>query len=255
MDLLRYLSSDMTIEYIIPIFLLAAGASFIQRTIGFGFGIFIMTALPFLMPSYAEAVTLSGLLSLTSATVVMIQYVKYVTWKRLLPMVAAFVVFSTAAILMLDRIEGPAMRKILGVVLIFLSLYFSFFKEKIQKLIKPDAGWMIGTGSVSGIMGGLFGMHGPPIVLYLIVSEPSKDHYMGMIQTYAVITNITMLAVRAYNGYVTPYVGTAYLYALGGLVIGVIAGNWAFSRIPNRLFTYIVYAYIAISGAIILLTS
>ena len=34
---------------------LAAGASFIQRTIGFGFGIFIMTALPFLMPSYAEA--------------------------------------------------------------------------------------------------------------------------------------------------------------------------------------------------------
>jgi uncharacterized membrane protein YfcA len=170
-------------------------------------------------------------------------------------MVAAFVVFSTAAILMLDRIEGPAMRKILGVVLIFLSLYFSFFKEKIQKLIKPDAGWMIGTGSVSGVMGGLFGMHGPPIVLYLIVSEPSKNHYMGMIQTYAVITNIIMLAVRTYNGNVTPYVGTAYLYALGGLVIGVLAGNWAFNRIPNRLFTYIVYTYIAISGAIILLTA
>lgn len=46
-------------ENLIYITLLAAGASFIQRTIGFGFGIFIMTALPFLMPSYAEAVTLS----------------------------------------------------------------------------------------------------------------------------------------------------------------------------------------------------
>ena len=63
-------------ESVIYIFLLAAGASFIQRTIGFGFGIFIMTVLPFLMPSYAEAVTLSGLLSLTSATVVMLQYLK-----------------------------------------------------------------------------------------------------------------------------------------------------------------------------------
>ncbi len=242
-------------ENLIYITLLAAGASFIQRTIGFGFGIFIMTALPFLMPSYAEAVTLSGLLSLTSATVVMVQYVRYVTWKRLLPMVGAFVLFSTAAIMLLDRIEGPAMRMILGIMLIVLSFYFSFFKERLQKHIRPTTGWLLGTGSVSGVMGGLFGMHGPPIVLYLIVSEPSKNHYMGMIQTYAVITNITMLAVRAWNGYVTPTVGTTYLYALGGLAIGVIAGNWAFKRIPSRLFTYIVYAYIGISGLIILITS
>jgi uncharacterized membrane protein YfcA len=78
---------------------------------------------------------------------------------------------------------------------------------------------------------------------------------MGMIQTYAVLTNIVMLAVRAYNGYVTPTVGTTYLYGLVGLAIGVLAGNWAFKRIPGRLFTYIVYAYIGLSGAIILLTT
>ena len=147
------------------------------------------------------------------------------------------------------------MRRILGLMLLFLSFYFAFFKDKLQRYIKPTPGWLFGTGSVSGVMGGLFGMHGPPIVLYLIVSEPSKNHYMGMIQTYAVITNITMLAVRAYNGYVTPTVGTTYLYALGGLIVGIIAGNWAYKRIPNRLFTYIVYAYIGISGAIILLTA
>ena len=248
-------NNQIIVENILYIIILAAGASFIQRTIGFGFGIFIMTALPFLMPSYAEAVTLSGLLSLTSATVVMIQYVKYVTWKRLIPMTAAFVVFSTAAIFLLHRLEGPTMRIILGLMLIFLSFYFSFFKEKLQKFIRPTTGWLLGTGSVSGVMGGLFGMHGPPVVLYLVVSEPGKEHYMGMIQTYAVITNITMLIVRACNGYVTPAVGTSYLYGLTGLAIGVIAGNWAFRRIPNRIFTYIVYTYIGISGLIILLTS
>jgi uncharacterized membrane protein YfcA len=242
-------------EFSIAIFLLAIGASFVQRTIGFGFGIFIMTALPFLMPSYAEAVTLSGLLSLTSATVVMVKYIKFVSWKRLLPVVASFFVFSTLAICLLDRIEGPTMRRILGVMLIFLSFYFSFFKEKLQKYIRPTVGWQLGTGSASGIMGGLFGMHGPPVVLYLIVSEPDKDHYMGMIQTYAVLTNVIMLGVRAFNGYVTPAVGITYLYGLGGLVVGVLAGNWAYKRIPNRVFTYLVYAYIGISGAIILFTS
>ena len=33
------------------IFLLSIGASFVQRTTGFGFGIFIMTMLPFFLPS------------------------------------------------------------------------------------------------------------------------------------------------------------------------------------------------------------
>ena len=168
-------------ENILYIILLSAGASFVQRTIGFGFGIFIMTALPFLMPSYGEAVTLSGLLSLTSATVVMVKYLKFVTWKRLLPMVGAFIIFSTLAILLLDKIEGRAMRIILGIMLIIISLYFSFFKEKLQKIIRPTRNWQLGTGSVSGIMGGLFGMHGPPVVLYLISAEPDKDHYMGII--------------------------------------------------------------------------
>lgn len=163
------------------IILLAAGASFVQRTVGFGFGIFIMTALPFLMPSYGEAVTLSGLLSLTSAAVIMVRYLKFVTWRRLLPMIGAFVVFSTIAICLLDKIEGRSMRMILGIVLVVISLYFSFFKEKMQRLIRPTAGWLLGTGSVSGVMGGLFGMHGPPVVLYLVASEPDKDHYMGMI--------------------------------------------------------------------------
>ena len=47
----------------IAIFLLSIGASFVQRTTGFGFGIFIMTMLPFFLPTYGEATTLSGLLA------------------------------------------------------------------------------------------------------------------------------------------------------------------------------------------------
>ena len=35
---------------VIELFLLSIGASFVQRTTGFGFGIFIMTMLPSIMP-------------------------------------------------------------------------------------------------------------------------------------------------------------------------------------------------------------
>ena len=117
-------------ENILYIILLAAGASFVQRTTGFGFGIFIMTALPFLMPSYAEAVTLSGILSLTSSTVVMLKYLKYVSWKRILPILASFLVMSALAVFMLERIEGRTMRIILGLILILLRMADRLWRDQ-----------------------------------------------------------------------------------------------------------------------------
>lgn len=57
----------------ISLFLLSIGASFVQRTTGFGFGIFIMTMLPAIMPSYGEATTLSGILALTTSSIIVFQ--------------------------------------------------------------------------------------------------------------------------------------------------------------------------------------
>ena len=45
-------------SFVIAIFLLSIGASFVQRTTGFGFGFFIMTMLPFFLSTYGEATTL-----------------------------------------------------------------------------------------------------------------------------------------------------------------------------------------------------
>ena len=45
---------------------MALGAAIVQRVSGFGFGIFIMTVLPYLMPTYGEALTLSGTLAIVT---------------------------------------------------------------------------------------------------------------------------------------------------------------------------------------------
>ena len=192
-------------ENIIEIFLLAVGASFVQRTTGFGFGIFIMTLLPFLMPSYAEATTLSGLLALTTSAIITFRMRKFITWKRLIPILLTFMTVSAVAICMLTRIHDNTLRKILGIVLMITSLYFAFFKERIR--LKTTLPYQIGAGTVSGIMGGFFGMQGPPAVLYFISSEPDKNHYMAMAQTYFLIGNAMMTVVRASNGFLTAAVG------------------------------------------------
>ena len=240
-------------QNIIEIFLLAVGASFVQRTTGFGFGIFIMTLLPFLMPSYGEATALSGLLALTTSAIAAYKFRKFITWKRLGPILAIFLITSTVSICMLKGMRDNTLRGILGFVLIFVSFYFAFVSKRIK--FKTTLPYQLGAGSISGIMGGFFGMHGPPAVLYFIASEPSKEHYMGMIQTYFVITNAMMTIVRASNGFVTAAVGKNYIFCLAAIAIGSTLGAWAFKRIPGNKFPYVVYCYIGISGLIIALSS
>ena len=227
---------------VLSIFLLSIGASFIQRTTGFGFGIFIMTMLPFLLPSYGEATTLSGLLAFTTSAAIVWRLRSYVTWRRLWPILLTFIIVSTVAIFALTRIEDHILRRILGVALILISIYFMLFSQRIK--LPTTKKVQVGAGTLSGLMGGFFGMQGPPAVLYFIQSEPTKEHYMAMAQTYFLIGNVF-----------TTTVVVDYLYGLGGVIIGTMLGAYVFKHIPNRIFRYIVYAYICISGVIILMTN
>ena len=237
----------------IAIFLLSIGASFVQRTTGFGFGIFIMTMLPYFMPTYGEAITLSGILATTTSAVIVWRLRRYIVWRRLWPILLTFVVVSTAAIFVLTRIEDRVLRQILGVALIVISIYFALFSQKVKLPTTKQV--QVGAGTLSGLMGGFFGMQGPPAVLYFIQSEPTKERYMAMAQTYFLIGNVTMTLVRAYNGFFTTTVLTDYCFGLGGVIIGTTLGAYVFKHIPNRTFRYVVYAYIGVSGVIILLTN
>ncbi len=239
------------IDIISAIFLLSIGASFIQRTTGFGFGIFIMTMLPFLMPSYGEATMLSGLLAITTSFTIVWRLRKYIVWCRLWLILLTFLVVSTLAIFALSRIEDHILRRILGVALIVISIYFALFSQRIK--LPTTKNVQMAAGTLSGVMGGFFGMQGPPAVLYFIQSEPTKEHYMAMAQTYFLIGNVMMTCARAYNGFFTMAVVADYLYGLGGVVIGTWLGGYVFKRIPNRVFRYLVYTYIAVSGATILI--
>ena len=240
-------------ERVLEIFLLTIGASFVQRTTGFGFGIFIMTMLPFLMPSYGEATTLSGLLAMTTSTIICIRMRKFITWKRLIPILLTFIIISTPTIFLSTRIDNQSLNKILGITLIITALYFVFFSKKIK--LKTTLPYQVGAGTVSGVMGGFFGMQGPPAVLYFISSEPDKNHYIAMAQTYFLLGNSVMTVVRATNGFLTATVSRNYLFCLAAVFTGTMLGSWAFKRIPGKIFPYIVYSYIGISGLVIFLTA
>ena len=231
---------------IIEIFLLSIGASFVQRTTGFGFGIFIMTMLPAIMSSHGEATTLSGILAMTTSLIIVIQKYRFIVWRRLLPILLTFIVVSIGAIFVLKRMEYSILNMLLGITLVVVSIYFSFFSKRIK--VKTTLPVQITAGTLSGLMGGFFGMQGPPAVLYFVNSEKDKEHYLAVTQTYFLVGNIMMTIARAYNGFFTTTVSMGYIYGITGVVIGNLIGAWVFRHITGSLLKYIIYAYIGISG-------
>lgn len=232
------------------VFAFATLASFIQRVSGFGFGIAIMTVLPFLLPSFGEATALSGMLAIVTALLTALRMFRYVPWRKLLPILAAFLVVSFIAVGMLGRVDNAALKKVLGVTLILVSLWFFFFSSRVH--LPASMPVQLGMGTLSGLMGGLFAMQGPPAVIYFISASRTKEEYIALTQWYFLVGNIMMTFFRAGNGFVTPVVLKLWAVAVPGVLAGLWIGGKVYSRIDIALLRKIVYAFLAVAGVVAL---
>ena len=233
------------------LFAFALAASFLQRVSGFGFGILIMTVLPYIMPSYGEATALSGLLAMVTSGIVVFQKWRLIPWRKLLPILVTFMVVSWFAVLIVAHQPGNVIHRVLGVVLILASLWFFFFSDRVK--LRPSLGVQVSMGTISGMMGGLFGMQGPPAVLYFISSAKQKEEYMAMAQMYFLLGNIFMTGYRAQCGYLTTAVLHGWCCGIVAVLIGTTLGSIVFRFVSLDILRKIIYAYMAISGIIALL--
>lgn len=226
--------------------IMSMGAAFVQRVSGFGFGIFIMTVLPYLMPSYGEATTLSGMLAMITSSIIVARMWRHLCWKKLATILVTFLLVSFFAVRFVAYADGTLLRRLLGVVLIAASLWFMFLKDRVS--LPTSVPVQVGMGTLSGIMGGLFGMQGPPAVLYFVQTNTTKEAYIAMAQTYFLVGNLAMTFFRAHHGFLTTEVATAWLWGLPTVIIGTRIGSQAFRRLSLPHLRMLIYIYMALSG-------
>ena len=196
------------------IFLLTIVASFIQRVSGFGFGIFVMMFFPFFLPSYGESVMLSGLLAGSTALIIAVKNWKYIRWK-LMGLVTFFnVLFSFVATEYMSGMSN-----------ILIALYFLFGEGRMGKVFKSKPA-QITIGSISGVMGGMFAMPGPPLVLYCISTLEDKREYVTTLQAFSVVFNLFYTIFRLKVGF---YSENTFFF-VGNRFDGIF--NWFYFGIP-----------------------
>jgi hypothetical protein len=109
------------------------------------------------------------------------------------------------------------------------------------------------TGSISGIVGGLFSISGPPTVVYLLSATSSNAAYMATLQTFFFCTGIYANIVRFASGLITYSVLMLTAPAIIGLAIGNMLGARLFDKLDPTRLRKLVYTIMTASGLSILI--
>lgn len=230
--------------------LISFSGSFVQRVTGFGYGIFVMMFLPALIGSSVEAAALSGLISCCTCTYNVIRMRGNVRWKLVIPTMAASLVTVPIAVRFSAVAPEALVRSLLGAALILLSIYFLFFAGKIR--LRPSVPAGLAAGSLSGVLGGMFSMGGPPIVLYLVQAVADKTVYFATLQAHFSVTNLYTSATRAVNGMITGKVLVWFAVAVMGSLLGNHVGGKLFAKLDSVRLKRLVYLGMIVSGVIML---
>lgn len=245
--------ADAPLAVFAAVILIAAAGAFIQRVSGFGFGIFVMIFLPHLLSVYGEANLLSNLMSVAVNALILAKTFRHADWKAIPVPAIAFAAVSVPAVLLLKNRPGGVLFILLGAVMILLSVWFIFLSSKV----KIKTGLLSGAvcGGLSGFLGGMFSMSGPPAVVYFLeTSENDGLRYIGTIQAYFLITNTFACGVKIAGGFMTLTVLALFAAGLCGVAAGLFAGNRLYGRLDAKKLRTVVYVFMALTGAFNIVT-
>lgn len=233
--------------------LVIAGGAFVQRVTGFGLGIFAMLFLPYFLPSGAVAAAVIGLVSCCSSLYNAARQRRRIQWRSLLPMALAALAVIPAAVWLSAVLPADLLKRLLGVVLMLLSVWFLAFSQRVH--LRPTTGGALLAGGLGGLLNGMFSTGGPPVVLYLLHATEDNLTYFATIQAYFAVTNVAATVSRVFSGIIDGPVLWMTAAALVGMLLGNGLGGKVFDRLNARRLRQVVYLGMLVSGALMALAS
>ena len=224
-------------------------ATLIRSTLGFGEALVAVPLLALRTP-VAIAAPLAVLMSIVVATVIVLQDWQRIDFRSAGGLVVATLFGIPLGVLLLAKVNDNLVKLVLGAVIIAFSLYSLIGKRR--HLPVDHIGWLMSCGFLAGVLGGAYGMNGPPLAVYGSLRRWSPQQFRATLQGYflpaSVIGMIGYASIGLWNETVTKY----FLWSLPGVVVAVAIGRFINHRMPTHGFFRFVYGGLLVVGAILL---
>jgi uncharacterized membrane protein YfcA len=227
------------------VFAVAFLGALTQVATGFGFAIVIMALLPLMIPSDASlflSLIFGGLMS------------AWLLWKNRRGIQMRYVLlpglFSSLGALggmFFGALSAPSFyMRLLGILLFALSIWFLFFAQRVR--IKATFITGAASGILSGVLGAMFSIGGPPLVLYFSAVTEDKELYMGSLQVCFVILSVIAIAGRISLGLWPPQMDVYLVPCAAGVVCGALPGMWLHRKAGAAQLKKMIYFLMCAAG-------
>jgi len=191
------------------------------------------------------AAPLAVLVSITIAAIVVAQ-----DWRHIHLRSVGWLVLATAAgvplgLRLLIVCPETWAKSFLGALILLFALYCLAGRMRFR-LERDSQAWLLACGFVAGILGGAYGMNGPPLVIYGAMRSWSAQHFRATLQAYFLPASMLVMCGYWTAGLWTPVVTHDYLLCLPAILPAVLVGRSINRRLNSEAFSW--YIYIALAG-------
>ncbi len=196
------------------------------------------------------AAPLAVLVSITVAGIVVVQ-----DWKNIHLRSAGWLVLSSMfgiplGLLLLTNSHQRGVKAALAVILVAFSVYSLIGRAPLE--LKQDSrGWLLACGFFAGVLGGAYGMNGPPLVVYGAMRRWSARHFRATLQGYFLPASLIGMGGYWMAGLWTWTITRYYLLSLPVTLLGVYLGRVINHRLHGDVFFK--YLYLGLAGIGVLL--
>jgi uncharacterized membrane protein YfcA len=235
----------LIVEVLIIIFV----ATLIRSAFGFGEALVAVPLLALLIPVEVAA-PLAVLVSITVAALVLAR-----DWRHVQTRSAAWLIGSTAigipfGLLLLTRVPESLVKGLLAAVVAGFSIW-SLGGGPRRALADDRLAWLFGIGA--GVLGGAYGMNGPPLIAYGTLRGWSPGEFRATLQGYFLPASLMGMAGYWTAGLWRPRVNELYLHSLPAVVAAVILGHLIHRRLNAPRFLAIVHGCLLLVAAMLAL--
>jgi len=224
-------------------------ATVIRSAFGFGEALVAVPLLALAIPVEIAA-PVAVLVSITVALIVVLQ-----DWRSIHVRSAVWLVLPTLlgiplGLMALKTVPEPVVKAILAIVIIGFSLWS--LTPRVPLKLENDR--LAGVfGFLAGILGGAYGMNGPPLAIYGSLRRWAPANFRATLQGYFLPASLAGMAGYWVAGLWTPVVNRYYLLSLPGVLLGIILGRLINRRMNARQFVLYVHSGLIVIGLVLLI--
>jgi uncharacterized membrane protein YfcA len=237
-----------TAAYVVVVIFIA---TLIRSTFGFGEALVGVPLLALRLPVELAA-PLAVLVSVVVAAAVIAQDWRGVEFRAAAGLVVASLVGVPIGVLILARADDHVVKLLLGSLIVIFALY-SLFMNRARTLAHDHGAWLAVCGFAAGVLGGAYGMNGPPIAIYGALRRWSPQHFRATLQAYFLPVSAAGLVGYAWMGLWTTVLTRYFLWSLPAVAVGTIAGRAINRRLHGHGFIRAVYVGLVVTGTVLCL--